>query len=372
MTDLNDVYQAYRKNLYIEDTHLIDVSLATYITRRLDGDPLWLFPLGASGIGKTTMVSPLIDLSIDETYDIFVLDSITKAGLQKMGEDLERRKGSLLLIPDLAGIVSESLETKSGLFAQLRTLFDGGMKRKAGTEKWSADYKCHVNVLAFGVPNLKQDISLYGSLGTREILYEIPSPRHWKCMFDYPLTKEGYREIGDSVKSFLENDFKFIPPSGEHDEYLKTSAEDISIWRTEPVINFADGYITEPLAQEIPVRVYKQLRKLWMGLEEMGVDVTQRKKIIRTINRSCGNKIRSLIYNECLGPKTDKDGCCVDEYETSTMQQMSEDLNCDLKKIRIQVMALRGMGKIIPERMKDVEGNISLYDEKVILWERAT
>lgn len=359
---INDVYESYKKHLYIEDTHLIDVSLATYITKDLPEDPLWLFPLGASGIGKTTIVSPLIDMARKEENCIEVIDSITPAYLYQLGEKLQKKK-YLILIPDLAGLISQSQEIKIELFAALRTLFDGGINRKTGTEKWSSDYKdCHTNLLAFGIPNLKDDISLMSLMGTREILYEIPKPLLWKDMFKYHLDDDGRREIGDSVKKLLSEKPLFKEPEPRTIAYLEKAAEDISVWRSEPVVNFADGYIRSPLSQEVPVRVFKQLKKLWMGMETLGIEEKQRKKVIETINRNCGNKIRSLIFNKSLGQKYFGGFPVEDEYKTATLQKIHEDLNCDIKTVRIQLMALREMGKVEPYHEKDMDPPRGIYE----------
>ena len=71
---LKDVHEAYKKNLYVEDTKRIDVVLATALSQKIEGIPLWLFLVGASGDMKTLQ---LMALQNEDTYILHNLTSKT-------------------------------------------------------------------------------------------------------------------------------------------------------------------------------------------------------------------------------------------------------------------------------------------------------
>lgn len=370
MTDINDVYAAYKKHLYIEDTHLIDISLAIYITKELPGDPLWLFPLAPSGMGKTTIVFPLLEMAKDLSNNIVVLDSVTaKAFTAKegVGKRLER-KNSLIIVPDLAGMLSSAEEPRTELFATLRTLFDGDINRKThGTGTTAEFHGCHVNMLALGVPNFKEDIEMQNLMGTREILYDMQRPKDWKNMYGFNITSEGKKEICKEVKAFLSNKFVFTEPTDTENKFLQDIAEYISVWRVEPIVDLPTGLIKSSLNPEISIRVFKQLKKLCIGLTAMGVEDAQRKSIISTISKGCGNEMRRMVY-EHLAPVTKYEEIWSEEddsgysyllpgddteeeklvYPEKSRELLSEELNCDPKTILTQLMVLRAFGYVEP------------------------
>ena len=111
MTTLQMVHDVYKKYLYIEEPDgldFIDVALATYLTKDLEGDPLWMLPVAPSGYGKTAQLYPLIKLGLDFPlkYNIQILDQATANAFASGAKDKESDIGaflnnrkSLLLIP---------------------------------------------------------------------------------------------------------------------------------------------------------------------------------------------------------------------------------------------------------------------------------
>ena len=57
LADLKKEIQQYQ---YMEDTSIVDVSIASIIANRLKfGDPVWLMIIGASSGGKSQILRPL-------------------------------------------------------------------------------------------------------------------------------------------------------------------------------------------------------------------------------------------------------------------------------------------------------------------------
>ena len=310
MMTLQDVYAKYRKHLYIENTHLIDVSLATYITKDLPGKPLWIVPVGPSSYGKTTIASflPFLEKQPDNDtkYRVLKMDQTSAKAFasgargnkdQDYGEWLQNNR-SMIYFPDMASLLASS-ESRQ-IFALFRNLYDGDIMLSTGTKKLNYEH-CLVNMLGFSTPKIRSDIEFMSAMGTRELVYTLPEITEPKKMYPHKVTDEKLQEINTVIKKFIDGlSEKTKEPDMQTKKDIATVAETISVLRAEGITT-DEGLLKEPVEQEYPKRLYDQLIKLWQGMEMIGVADEQKKSVIHDIEKGSGPKLRRRILYQFFG-----------------------------------------------------------------------
>jgi len=113
-----------------EDADLIDFCLAVYISHRIPGDPLWGIIIDASGGGKTELLR-----SLRNRPDTEFLSKLTEKTLvsgfrdpKHPNEDpslLPKLNEKVLIIKDLAPLLSMRREVRNSIVADLRDAYDG-------------------------------------------------------------------------------------------------------------------------------------------------------------------------------------------------------------------------------------------------------
>jgi hypothetical protein len=357
--NIYELHEKFRKYLYIENPHLLDITIASYITKELIGDPLWLFPVATTGYGKSEISKSITALG--EECNVKMMDQTTAKAFAsgKRGEAPHRQgtvpsaqgqdigawlqnKMALLVFPDLANLLSTVEEEKMAVFAVFRTMFDGYIIRDTGYD--SPHYShIHTNILAFSTPALKRDTGIYSLMGTREILYSLPKIRHPELMDEKNITDEQRNELAMDVKRFigLIGMSPWIDPNEETKTKIKSLAKRIAVWRAEGITDDY-GYLIDNVETEVPKRLYVQLTKLWKGLKRMGLEEKDIMNILAEIESGSGNKIRMAIYR-LLTLGENEEGEIVEEPRDSTLGAISKELNIGADEIRRQLMILRGL-----------------------------
>lgn len=129
---IDELRQTMTKWLSIpaEDADLVDFCLAIYISHRIPGDPLWGILIDASGGGKTELLR-----SLRKRPDAYFLSKITEHSLvsgfrdpKKPNDDpsiLPKLNEKVLIIKDLAPLLSMRREARNSIIADLRDAYDG-------------------------------------------------------------------------------------------------------------------------------------------------------------------------------------------------------------------------------------------------------
>lgn len=363
---MEDVYGVYKKTLYIENTHLIDVSLAVYKSKDYGETPVWLNPYGSSGIGKTTSILPLIKLAFDwkneddkenAKYGIFFIDDLTKAtfgsgsrGRKKeddLGHWLENRR-CFMIISDLSPILTMDFDSRNAIFGKLRTIFDGYIKIDTGEK--SRYYKnIHLNLLAFATKEVRDKLELHQSLGTREISYELPSIDNVVNALLKKDTKDGKEERCNVVKDFLDDlgeiDYESIDKREwkRKEKFITNLAIKLARWRAVAMCD-RDGYLTTHTEQEYPMRVKNQLEALFKTFIGMGIKEAVATKRIMEIVDGSGNPIRKEIMRSMFVLNDD----FYHNPVQVTVKELVAKLNISPRTILTQLMILRDMKMVAP------------------------
>ncbi len=167
---LSGIVKQVGQHLVVSDDQLIEVVLAGVVAHRAPGrDPFWLLLVGASSDGKTELLQALTGVP-----DVFPLSTLTHktllsgASTRDTGNNaslLHKLKGQILVVKDMTTMLELYTETRQQLFAQLREMYDGSMKKAFGTGE-EVSWEGKVGFLAGVTPVIDQhhkDLALMGA-----------------------------------------------------------------------------------------------------------------------------------------------------------------------------------------------------------------
>lgn len=309
-TTLNDVYGVVEKYLGIKkiDRNRIDVILATALSNQIFGTPIWLFITGSSGDWKSTFTRSLEGLS-----NVLLLDQLTEntlvSGKPKtadLGKKLQN-SSHVLLIPDLASLVSMNKDAKNSIFAQFRNLYDGFLKKNTGSGVEKLYQNCHVTIIACSTSIIKDEVLLHAQLGSRELLYNTGAERiDNRHKMKMAIANEKFESemacaFKTVVHAFLNSHFVDIKsePTDDMYDFLMIEAERLSILRSGVAVDY---YTREPISNvdpEVPTRVIKQFVRLYRCLKALDEKYPDEKikEIITHIVNSTGHTTRQCILD---------------------------------------------------------------------------
>lgn len=314
---LDRVIQEFRKYLYIPDTKMIEVILATTLSNRLSGTPIWLYIIGSSSCGKSTGID-----SISKEIEVIKLDQLTPNTLASGRPDADdlgqilQHSSHILVILDMASITSKHKEDRREIFAQFRTLFDGSIRKSTGSGVLLKEYEgIHVTLIAGSTNILKREYLLALQLGSRELSFDVITDDDTRKQ----ITSKSYDNIGneeemknnlrDIVHEFLkQTDIDETEPTDEIKQYLIEKATRLSILRAVPDYDLYHNDLVALPDIEVPARLVKQFKKLWLCLKSLDANYTDEraKEIIEHIVSSSGDANRQMILNIFENNKDDK------------------------------------------------------------------
>lgn len=231
---LDDIKAEVGKYVYMENTSMIDASLATIIANRsMCGNPVWLVIVGASSGGKSQILKPL---SLTDKKYMHRVDDITESTFlsgAKVGKDKEAslllRIGSsgMLVISDLTVLFSRNVESRNAVLSQFRMIYDGEMHKIVGNSDKALSWKGHVGVIAGSTPTIYRHMEEVADMGERFM--------YWR-MHDYD-EREATRvamkrtlhgkELDDHLASLYEEYIRDVVRSGAKPNITEDEMEKI-------------------------------------------------------------------------------------------------------------------------------------------------
>ena len=248
MSVMDEVHRTFENWMILESTDALDILAGTVIGTRLDGPPLFLVLLGASGSGKSEMVEALSDVK-----DVYPLSDMTPQTLLsgKMMEEgslllkLPKDRPTIFTFKDFAPILSGRHEDRRKIMSQLREIYDGSTKKAFGGTKPKV-WKGKVSLIAASTgvyDEISQDMAFFGE---RYLIFRpLEADRGQIACKASRSTKEA-----EAMKTELKRAFKLldslkpreIPVSTEVGAYTAMLADFTSRLRS-PV--YRDGYTRE-------------------------------------------------------------------------------------------------------------------------------
>lgn len=177
---LQDLKQELQKYQYLEDTDIIDVSLASIIATRLKlGDPVWLIIIGPSSGGKSQILRPLALTDpkfmhrVDDVTENTFLSGAKATGGQQIS--LLNRIGphGMMVISDMTVIFSKSPESRATILSQFRMIYDGEMIKFSGTSDKAISWKGYLGIIAGSTPSIYTHFEEVADMGERFIYYRM-------------------------------------------------------------------------------------------------------------------------------------------------------------------------------------------------------
>lgn len=255
-------------NFVIND--LFPITAACYISRKWEGEPLWILAVAPGGSGKTVTVDQFAEL--EKVENAVIVSSITPAALisgygGKEGADpslMNRLHNKILIAKDFGTIMSMGSNQVNEIFGILREAFDGKVKKTFGHMERVYD-PIHFNFLALTTEACERVSVFRQQLGERFMRFNVEPPN-----LPSPPPK-----INESLKAYIadwllhkEEKWAGRKPELETDTYkwIGEVAQTTAKLRTNVI---HDGYSKEVL--EIPgfegsARLEKQLTKLYQSL----------------------------------------------------------------------------------------------------------
>ena len=174
------ICQYLNKRFYKPDCEALAISLSAYVAHwSLDDDPVWLFVVGPSGTGKTSIIAnSLADLTgamvlSDLSPSAFISGLDAKLGGSSLLFDLPRFSATrpknhtqgVLVFKDFTSILSRRPETRAEIIGALREIADGRYSPRKGTKV--SEWQGKITVIAAATPAVERAWAMQRDLGER-------------------------------------------------------------------------------------------------------------------------------------------------------------------------------------------------------------
>jgi len=316
--NFDDVLTVCKNWLFLEsrDEVFILVSMAALLDRELEGDPIWLFLVTPSGGMKSELIRALSGYDKAYTLDILTPNTFI-SGLTRKNKDtgepepvgglLRHMDEKCLLLKDFTTILSSDQGTRSEIYGQLRSIYDGYFEKGFGTLPEPIRVRATIGLVAGVTPIIDKYSKMTGLLGERFLkIRSNPNKRKvtQKASSNAGKEKQMRHELSQAFETFFKHlDFSNAPDlSAEQAKDLLEIGLYLGYMRAHVWTTWAQGAIVDMdvVSPEVPTRVTKQLRKLAriiaviLGHEEIG---EYEMNVLRRVARDTSNQKRQKIVD---------------------------------------------------------------------------
>jgi len=327
---LEDVLDAYCAHLHLGDVFPVLAVLGTYAANLLKGDPVWLLVVAPPSAGKTEII-----MGLERLPGIHVTSNLTAAGL-RTGEPTKGQKSKhatggllnlidasghdgILLLKDFGSVLSMHSDARQALLAALREVFDGAWVRDLGSGGGEhLEWKGKLGLIGASTPAFDEHQSVISTLGDRFILLRIPADEGnetaRRALRQTGTEQSNRDDIQTAVNRFFGSvDFENYG-AAHRDAFADETVDRLAelawlVTRARSPIK-RNSYTREiefVSPPEQPGRFAKALGQLYRGLDCIGVDETDRWRIIERVARDCIPPDRKVAL-EILHGAGDPDG----------------------------------------------------------------
>lgn len=307
MVSLDDVHKAYGKYFHMEqdDYDRLDANLATAISIKLPGLPLWLINVAGSGGNKSGLTTPFIEWERVHKEHTITANTLV-SGKPGKTDLVLKLKNKVLYIQDMAQLLTLHPNDKAKVWAQLRDLYDGYAGKSTGMGKSKNYDKIYVNFIGNATEDIDVQILIHSSLGTRELLYRHQGVELTDKLMDAVLKNEDKdksevikQKLGKLVAKFCNQ----IQPinlklSKQMVEFIKNQA--LLTTKLRAIGKFSqNNELVAKVIPELPTRVlmqFSRMSKILKNLDKNYSDETV-KRIIEKVSYSSAPRVRLEIYN---------------------------------------------------------------------------
>lgn len=367
---LSKVHKVFSKWLFLDNYRMIDVALAIYLSRKMDGTPIWIIFVGPSGDGKSELV-----MSLDFNDDSYVLHELTSntlvSGQRKSSFDLAPQiNGKIVLLPDMAQILKLHPNEKAQVWAQLRELYDGRAGKRTGVG--GRNYQdLRVTLLGCSTSSIDSQILIHQDLGTRELIFRTKEENYRNSnnrgLMNKVWANEQYeRRMREELKEVVE-DFltrrKILKINIS--EAVKKELEDyvsvLRFLRASAELDSSTGELLNLVHPEQPSRCLKQLKRLFICLKSLDKEYSDDKAL------DC---IRHIVISSCP-PNRWKVLSTLLRLVSKGQSKISiyricQELRLGYKTVFRELNVLWNLGLI--ERLVEIKERYVGYQQEVYYW----
>ena len=344
---LDKLQSVFERWLHIEDPHYLHTLIATKVTHKLDGDPVWMLIVGPSSDGKTEYLR-----AITQEGEIVVDDVTEKTFISGMKKELrggreqlaQRLHNSIWYMYDLSIMLSKRAEERSSILSDMRMVYDGRLVKEFGNGERCDIDTSNNTFLGGSTPEIDSTLLEDALLGTRFITYRIQTMNRFAVMSIIDRNEDNSdlmrNELKEAVKEF-ETTMKF-------DCYKMTTLENQNIQmlsNTTTLLRASasldkQGEVRNIVYPESPGRLYKQLKKLYKAYRIIGLNEEEALICIRKICRDNINPVRIKLLTYMHNTKS-KDKFTV---VTKTTSNIHEHTGLGKKTVKSHMSIMNMMG----------------------------
>lgn len=295
------------------DLDALNAVLAAAAVERMDGDPVWLLLVSGPGNAKTETVQALVGSGATITSTISsegALLSATPAKERsaKATGGLLRQLGDrgVLVIKDVTSILSMSRESRSGVLAALREVYDGHWYRQVGTDGGrTLTWRGRLVVIGAVTTAWDSAHSVVSAMGDRFVLVRMDSTTGRLAAGRQSIGNTGSEEemrgllsltVEDVLAQVAEGD-GWPNLTGAETERLLVAADLVTLARTAVERDYR-GVPLDAHAPEMPTRFAKQLAQLVRGGVVVGMDRTDALRLAVRCARDSMPPLRLAIVDD--------------------------------------------------------------------------
>jgi hypothetical protein len=341
---LDGVIARFRKWLYLEETGLLEVYLGAIAANLLDGDPVWLMIVGASGGGKTEPLNAAMRL-----HFVHLAATVTESSLLSGTPKREKAKNAkggllrevgpfgLLLLKDFTSMLAQRRDASAAVLSAFREIYDGSWTRHVGSDGGTTlHWAGKLAVIAGCTDTIDSHTAVIGTMGERFAFYRLPT------VDDRKLSRHALQMAGKEAQ--MRDELSRAVCGLFAGVTLPDKLPEISEADLERLIDLAsltarcrsaverDNHtrdITLTLSPEAPTRIAKILRQLFHGMEAIGVERPRIWAALEKIAFDSMHKVRRAVLGALENGElhTTTTIAAAIQYPTVTARRALEELH---------------------------------------------
>ncbi len=306
--------------IYLPNPDPLYVVLGTLAANMLEGVPVWLVLVGPPASGKTLMLDIL---HVDEKYrmpkyhgaDLIkgmsaLLSGVSKKDVTKGATGgLLQQIGSrgVLLVKDFTSMMSMAREPLLETIGALRRVYDGSCERPIGSDGGRVlTWRGKIAFLSACTGVIDRHHQILNELGQRWVYYRLDETDGFgEGKKAATLTKEDFIEMHKLVRAFLDHvGVSYLEPKLDKRELedaenarLFSMAAFIAAGRSPVTRDWHSKEIVEVPETEKPTRLQAALSQLYLGLEVIGLEESERWRVVGRVAMDSLPRIRNIIIN---------------------------------------------------------------------------
>lgn len=281
---LPELQSVVEKYLLLADKNIIKFLTSVYVANKMTSlTPTWVFLVGASSGGKSTLLEPFsyIESSffIDDLSGKTLFSGMRSTHGQENSLIYKIPPNGMVFITDFTLMLDKEETTAKEIMSQLRLIYDGKFKSFKGNSE-NQDWQGRFGLVAGVTTAVYEKQQQYAALGERMVYYFFDQPSRSeateRALNNIDKTQAIKEEIG---KAFSEYMIQYLHPSlYEVSMEVKKNLISLSDLATRARSSVSrkrysrDNPITHINALEMPMRMAKQLLNVGQGLMNLNDD----------------------------------------------------------------------------------------------------